>query len=204
MKRTPTNRNESRARTLVEEWRRRRRGQRHEKRGKARAASQRKRDVLFPAQYKEILKSSRQDQEWGQHIRQAVRQRKSQRGGERTRGRRAEDGASFRPKIREKDGTLRLAKSKIDNSAWIKRQVKEGTEKLKFKKTAPTYKQTYEERELSAQMEELTFKPLITSPLTSPDADDSRPDGVDADAIPLRLDTAAEGAASPPAQLLQQ
>ena len=106
---------------------------------------------------------------------------------------------SFRPKIREKDGTLRLAKSKIDNSAWIKRQVKEGTEKLKFKKTAPTYKQTYEERELSAQMEELTFKPLITSPLTSPDADDSRPDGVDADAIPLRLDTAAEGAASPPA-----
>ena len=48
-------------------------------------------------------------------------------------------------------------------------------------------------------MEELTFKPLITSPLTSPDADDSRPDGVDADAIPLRLDTAAEGAASPPA-----
>lgn len=87
----------------------------------------------------------------------------------------AAEAPAFRPKIREKDGKLRLARSKVDNSAWINKQVKEGTEKLKFKKTAPTYRQTYEERELNAQMEELTFKPSITSPLTSPDTADLRP-----------------------------
>ena len=87
----------------------------------------------------------------------------------------AAEAPSFRPKIRQKDGTLRLARSKVDNSAWIDKQVKEGTEKLKFKKTAPTYKQTYEERELNAQMEELTFKPAITSPLASPDVPLIRP-----------------------------
>ena len=37
------------------------------------------------------------------------------------------------------------------------------------------YRQYYEEQELNAQLEELTFKPSITSPLTSPDKTDIRP-----------------------------
>ena len=77
---------------------------------------------------------------------------------------------TFRPKIRDKDGTLHLAKIKHNNNKWINQQLQEGTLKLKAKKEAATYKQCYEEREILAQREELTFQPSITSPLTSPES----------------------------------
>ena len=76
---------------------------------------------------------------------------------------------TFRPKIRDKNGHLHLAKKKMDNSKWVNQQVLQGTLKLKHKKEAPTYKQVAEERELQQQREELTFQPSITSPVTSDD-----------------------------------
>jgi len=85
---------------------------------------------------------------------------------------------TFRPKIREANGQLRLAKARVNNTAWVDQQVREGTMKLKHKKEAPTYKQVAEERELQQQMEDLTFQPSITSPLSSPESDGGRVDGV--------------------------
>jgi hypothetical protein len=81
----------------------------------------------------------------------------------------AEKELTFRPKIRTKDGKLRLAKQKVNNTSWIDQQVREGTMKLKHKKEAPTYKQVLEAREIQAQMEELTFQPSISSPFSSPE-----------------------------------
>jgi hypothetical protein len=96
---------------------------------------------------------------------------------------------TFRPKIREANGQLRLAKAKMNNTAWVDQQVREGTMKLKHKKEAPTYKQVAEERELQQQMEDLTFQPSITSPLSSPESEGGR--GEEGGAV-LSIDAVAE------------
>ncbi len=83
---------------------------------------------------------------------------------QREKERREQAQNTFRPKIRNKDGTLRLAAAKKDNASWIERQLREGTLRVKHKNSAPSHKQVHEQREIARQLEECTFKPAITSP----------------------------------------
>ena len=102
---------------------------------------------------------------------------------------------TFRPKIRDADGTLHLSKKVLDNKKWIDQQVLEGTLKLKHKKEALPYQQVIEARELRQQKEELTFQPSITSPLTSDDEGDSgepRRESLEVMAVELMKEEKAE------------